>query len=412
MCIHPHCKIIPVYNNDGESKALYCATHKKEGMIDVKNETCLVCKTRAAFNVDGETKALYCSIHKKGGMINIRGKKCLECNKRPSFNVEGEAKPLYCSIHKKEGMINVMSKRCLVCNKLPLFNVQGETKPLYCSTHKKEGMINMTSKKCLECEKQPNYNVEGETKAIYCSTHKKEGMIDVKNKTCIHHGCKKQPNYNVEGETKAIYCSAHKKEGMINVMCKTCKSEWCLTQINNTNYDEYCLFCYMNLFPDMPVSRNYKTKEYAVVEHVKSKFPSLDWIEDKRVHGGCSRRRPDLLLDLGYQVVIIEIDENQHDTYDCSCDNKRTMELSKDLGHRPIVFIRFNPDDYTSCGTNITSCWGVNKNGVCVVKQSKKAEWEDRLNILGDHISYWINPDNQTNKTVETIQLFYDIETI
>jgi hypothetical protein len=67
-----------------------------------------------------------------------------------------------------------------------------------------------------------------------------------------------------------------------------------------------------------------------------------------------------LLLDLGYQVIIIEVDENQHTEYDCSCENKRTMQLSQDLGHRPIVFIRFNPDDYEKDGTSVTSCWFVN----------------------------------------------------
>ena len=55
-------------------------------------------------------------------------------------------------------------------------------------------------------------------------------------------------------------------------------------------------------------------------------------------------RRPDLMVDLGYQVVIIEIDENQHISYDCSCENKRLMQLSQDVGHRPVVFIRVHPD--------------------------------------------------------------------
>jgi hypothetical protein len=165
----------------------------------------------------------------------------------------------------------------------------------------------------------------------------------------------------------------------------------------------------MNLFPDKPVSRNYKTKEYAVVEHVKTKFPNYTWIGDKIVSGGCSKRRPDLLLDLFYQIVIIEVDENQHTDYDCSCQNRRIMELSQDLGHRPIVFIRFNPDDYGQNGTNITSCWGQDKKGICVVKKSKKDEWTQRLNILEEHINYWINPEHTTNKTIETIQLFYDV---
>jgi hypothetical protein len=114
-------------------------------------------------------------------------------------------------------------------------------------------------------------------------------------------------------------------------------------------------------------------------------------------------------LDLLYQVVIVEVDENQHTDYDCSCQNKRIMELSQDLGHRPIVFIRFNPDDYKQNGTNITSCWGQDKKGICIVKKSKKDEWAQRLTALEEHINYWINPANTTNKTIETIQLFYDV---
>jgi hypothetical protein len=250
--------------------------------------------------------------------------------------------------------------------------------------------------------------VEGEAKALYCALHKQEGMVDVKNKTCIHEGCKKQPVFNVEGEAKALYCALHKQEGMVDVKNKTCKNEWCLTQVRE-KYDGYCLFCYMNMFPDKPVFRNYKTKEFAVVEYVKNKIPQFDWIADKIISGGCSKRRPDLLLDLGYQIIIIEIDENQHIDYDCSCENKRIMELSQDLGHRPIVFIRFNPDDYEKDGVIIPSCWVMNKKGICVVKKSKTPEWTHRLNVLEKQINYWINPENKTNKTIEIIQLFYDM---
>ena len=195
---------------------------------------------------------------------------------------------------------------------------------------------------------------------------------------------------------------------MVNVKDKTCKTYLCSTQVQE-KYDGYCLFCYINMFPDKPVSRNYKTKEYTVVEFVKTTFPDLSWISDKRIFNGCSRRRPDLLLDLGYQVIIIEIDENQHIDYDCSCENKRIMELSQDVGHRPIVFIRFNPDDYEKHGIIISSCWGQNKKGLCVVKKTKNNEWKERLNSLENHINYWINPENTTNKTIETIQLFYDL---
>jgi hypothetical protein len=271
-------------------------------------------------------------------------------------------------------------------------------------------MINVISKTCIhpECKKQPTFNTEGEKTALYCSVHKTDGMVDVKSKTCIYQGCNKQPSFNLASETKAIYCFAHKLHGMVDVKNKMCKTYLCSTQVRE-KYDGYCLFCYMNLFPDKPVSRNYKTKEYSIVEYVKSKYPTLTWIADKIINGGCSKRRPDLLLDLGYQIVILEVDENKHADYDCSCENKRIMELSQDLGHRPIVFIRFNPDDYDKNGKKVTSCWGIDKNGICLVKKTKRNEWTQRLHTLEEHINYWINPLNKTDKTIETIQLFYDV---
>jgi len=334
------------------------------------------------------------------------------CKIRPIFNVEGQINGLYCSKHKLEGMVNIKDKTCIHdgCKKQPVFNVEGQTKSLYCSIHKIEGMVDVINKTCIHegCKIRPNYNKEGEIKGLYCSNHKIEGMINVISQTCIHYGCKTRPIYNVEGQIKSLYCLKHKIEGMVDVINKTCKSKWCLTRVQE-KYDGYCLFCYINMFPDKPISRNYKTKEYAVVEFVKTMFPSLDWISDKKVHGGCSRRRPDLFLDLGYQVIIVEIDENQHIDYDCSCENKRIMELSQDLGHRPIVFIRFNPDDYENHGIIISSCWGQNKKGLCVVKKTKKTEWEERLNSLKEQIIYWIHPNNMTSKTIEIIQLFYDL---
>ena len=84
------------------------------------------------------------------------------------------------------------------------------------------------------------------------------------------------------------------------------------------------------------------------------------------------------------------------------------MELSHDVGHRPIIFIRFNPDKYIKNGSLISSCWTYNKKGICVIKKSKKKEWNERLNTLIETIKYWMDPLNQTNKTVEIIQLFYN----
>jgi hypothetical protein len=166
------------------------------------------------------------------------------------------------------------------------------------------------------------------------------------------------------------------------------------------------LRCFINIFPELPNSRNYKTKENDVVTRVKQKFPLFDWIADKRIKDGCSKRRPDLLLDLGTHIIIVEIDENTHSEYECSCENKRLMELSQDSGHRPIIFIRFNPDGYNDInGNKIKSCWKLNKLGIMCIEKTKNTEWIERINTLNQQIQYWI--DNPNEKMIEIIELFY-----
>lgn len=160
------------------------------------------------------------------------------------------------------------------------------------------------------------------------------------------------------------------------------------------------------MHPELPVSRNYKTKESEVVNRIKDAFPDFTWIADKCVQGGCSRRRPDLLVDLESHIIIVEVDENQHSEYNCSCETERINQLSEDVKYKPIVFIRFNPDAYTSLdGMPVKSCWITNKLGVVQISKSKLTEWEDRICTLKNAIQYWI--ENATDKLVEIIELFY-----
>lgn len=188
-----------------------------------------------------------------------------------------------------------------------------------------------------------------------------------------------------------------------------CKNEWCET-FSHTKYDGYCMPCFVNNPENhnKPAMRNYKTKEKAVADFIISNYPNFSWMTDKRILDGCSNRRPDLLLDMGSHVIIVEIDENQHNDYDCSCENKRLMLLSQDVGHRPIVFIRFNPDDYLNeTGEPVKSCWKLNGKGIMGITKSKQKEWDLRLENLKTQVQYWI--ENPTEKTVEVIQLYYNV---
>jgi len=166
--------------------------------------------------------------------------------------------------------------------------------------------------------------------------------------------------------------------------------------------------CFVNN-PDnanKPAMRNYKTKEMCVVNCIMQHYPQFNWVADRRVQDGCSLRRPDLLLDMGSHIIIVEIDENKHTGYDCSCEHKRLMEISQDLQHRPIVFIRFNPDSYRGQDEVIVkSCWKLNKSGVMSIIASRQSEWNQRLETLIRQIEHWVN--NPTEKTIEIVELFY-----
>ena len=417
ICRQPNCKIVALYNVEGNTRGLYCSQHKIDNMVDIRHKTCIYqnCKKIPNYNIEGKIKGLYCSEHKLDNMINVISKTCIyqDCKKIPAYNIECEKKGLYCSEHKLDNMINVVSKTCIYqnCKKLPIYNLEGETKGLYCLDHKSDNMINVISKKCVysNCKKYPIYNVAGEIKRLYCSYHKSDNMINVISKTCIYQNCKKIALYNVEGKSKGLYCSEHKLDNMVDVKSKVCKTPLCYTTVKN-KYDNHCLRCYVYLFPDKPTTRNYKTKESATAQFITTNFPNFTWNLDKKVEDGCSKKRPDLMCDLGYQVIIVEVDENQHTDYDCSCENKRIMQLSQDVGHRPIIFIRFNPDTYiNSNNEKINSCWGTTlKSGILKIKNNKMNEWNERLAILKSQIEYWSNEENKTEKTVEVIQLFYN----
>jgi hypothetical protein len=161
----------------------------------------------------------------------------------------------------------------------------------------------------------------------------------------------------------------------------------------------------MHTFPGEPVLRNYKTKEFATVERVRSRFPDFTWRHDKRVECGISKRRPDLFLDLGSHVLVVEIDEDSHASYDCSCENKRLMQLSEDVDHRPMVMIRFNPDTYTDSAGNLRpSCWVRNGWGITALCKERLPNWNVRIAELERAIEFWAA--HVPEKTVEVIELF------
>ena len=140
-----------------------------------------------------------------------------------------------------------------------------------------------------------------------------------------------------------------------------------------------------------------------MTDFLKEIFKEEIMIFDKQT-GGCSKRRPDCYIDKFTHVLIIECDENQH--RDTSCENKRTMELFRDFGNRPVIYIRFNPDTYVNEeNKKILSSFKYHK-GLDVPIIRDKNEWNNRLNTLKEYTNKHLISIPKKEVTAE--YLFYD----
>jgi hypothetical protein len=148
---------------------------------------------------------------------------------------------------------------------------------------------------------------------------------------------------------------------------------------------------------------NRKTRENAVRDFLKAEF-DFTWEFDKRISGGWSLCRPDALVYYEDQVIIVEIDEEQHKRYNKSESDERLVKICEDLNMQSVIFIRFNPDAYTTAGVRKESCWTKNSEGRDVI--ADLAEWNSRLDKLADRIEYWVN--KKTDKQIEEEHLFFD----
>jgi hypothetical protein len=163
----------------------------------------------------------------------------------------------------------------------------------------------------------------------------------------------------------------------------------------------HCYTCFISVFPEEKIHKNYKTKEFAVVSYIKNEFPDMAFTNDKIIQGGSSLFRPDIFIDLITYVIIVEVDEHAHNGYNETKEQGRIDNILVDVAHRPIVFIRFNPDS-NSIGP---SCWTYDSEGKAVVKAKCAKEWQDRLEELKTKIGFWKNtiPD----KKIVLIKLFF-----
>lgn len=360
------------------------------------------CANRAYYNLPGQLIEKWCRECKPSEAVNVKNNKC-SCGKQPVFNLPGTTTGKWCKTCPDipDEAVNVKHKKCQCGKHQPCFKLPEERTIkwcLHCPTKPPEAIS--INKKCKCGKHQPNFNLPGKTPAIWCSQcpNKPPEAIDINHKKCE---CgKRNPIYNLLGESCGKWCRDCKPQDAVNCVTKLCK-ECNVIQACYPKYKGCCVRCFIYLFPDQTISRNYKVKENHVFDAVIKLLPqNITIMRDKKL-GGCSRRRPDLCIDMGSHWICAENDENSHKNYDNLCENKRLMELYTDMAQRPMVLIRFNCDKYSGGSSLFKTC---KTTGIDIIRNKK--EFEKRIQKFAQCIQkYMAEP---SNKAITIENLYYD----
>jgi len=301
------------------------------------------CSTRSSFGFEGG-KPERCAKHKDSKMIGLWGNRCATpgCMIHPKFGFEGEGRTL-CKQHKMEGMINVSAKRCDVvgCSTQSSFGPPGED-PAFCKRHKQTDMVNVISKKCShpDCDTSAKFGRPGFSPTT-CAKHKDPGTIFNPNKRCKEPSCSSHALY---GSTIARHCSRHRVEGEENLVYQRCPMCGLVDLLHPTL--GVCDTCDPSAFMKYRRGR----KERVVLRLFEGL--GYDFVHDTRNPGGCLATRPDFRFEATSGIiVIVEVDEEQHTArgYTPECELAR-MKNMVHASWTPHVFIRYNPDAYTTNG--------------------------------------------------------------
>ena len=195
------------------------------------------------------------------------------------------------------------------------------------------------------------------------------------------------------------------EQGRIRSQCITCNPKRACQNCFQVYVDPkyrfkpYCFRCYCVLNPDVDIPRKYMIKEHHLRDALREEYKNTELIFNKKVEGGCSLKRPDVRIECYTHTIVIECDEEQHKN--TSCEEKRMMEIFQDLGSRPLVLLRFNPDKYD----DQEGCFKTTKAGGLSLN---KKEWNERIKLLIEKIDLHLKKVPEKEIIVE--HFFYNQE--
>ena len=220
--------------------------------------------------------------------------------------------------------------------------------------------------------RQPAVYGYKQQRPVVCKQHKEDDMVYGSHKYC-EHGKRKDICKDCKGSSicqhnrersKCKECNGgsicqHNRQ---RSHCHTCSPnsnyfcKHCHYYTANKKYKNYCMTCYVNLFPDDPLSKTayLKSKELQVKAFLFEEFPDKFKHNKQLIIGNCTfpyRRFIDFHCMIGDTLVAVEVDENQHRGYDKNDEELRINEILHNIGFdKKMVFVRFNPDRFTEKG--------------------------------------------------------------
>ena len=212
------------------------------------------------------------------------------------------------------------------------YNIRGE-KPRFCADHRSSDMVNTRDKKCEEdgCERIPRYGWLGKGTSR-CGPHRQKGMITSPNHKCESTCCHQLGTREANGMRLCEEHSPSNAENLGMAKCSSCGLDDILTNGKCGTCDPHVI----------------QMRRHVKENRVKDLFTvsGITFVHDRILDGTiCGRERPDFQIDCGTHFVYVEVDENQHRSYACECEQGRMINLVHVRG-MPVRWIRYNPDVY------------------------------------------------------------------
>lgn len=317
----------------------------------------------------------------KSSIINFKFN-CYKCSHEFEIQPTYIKNVIWCGLCGNNKLYNDNRPICIEVNCFmeARYNIKDDYRRIYCCKHAKNygGMFDKSKKLCKICNNDyATYNYKNVRGGQYCLKCKLPNMVSNKIHICQFEDCIVEAYYNIPAIKQGKFCFKHcNKLIMVNVKSKRCES--CgIYQVRRSS--KICSYCNPN--------SHKKIKEQIVVNFIKNN--NIDFIHDKRIQSDeFGIHRPDILINCLTYYIVVEVDEFQHKCYNKDDELQRMFKINKKL-QMPILFIRFNPDEFKY--NNITSI----------------IDLTFKLEMLIKYIKMNINISN-LNEDIQLIYMYYD----